>query len=198
MKYFYHTKVHRVLGDLQTPVSIYLKVRDIYPKSALLESSDFHGHENSLSFIALHPLAQFSVNRNQCTMDFPDRRQVIKDLTEAYRVEDALNEFIGCLQVEGEGSARCGLFGYTSFDAVRYFEPIPVRESHHPENDAPDICYIFYKYLIQFDHFRNELTLVELLEENEESQLPELENNIYNRNFASYNFLTSSLFCAII
>ena len=188
MKYFYHTKVHRVLGDLQTPVSIYLKVRDIYPKSALLESSDFHGHENSLSFIALHPLAQFSVNRNQCTLDFPDRRQVIKDLTEAYRVEDALNEFIGCLQVEGEGSAWCGLFGYTSFDAVRYFEPIPVRESHHPENDAPDICYIFYKYLIQFDHFRNELTLVELLEENEESHLPELENNIYNRNFASYNF----------
>ena len=188
MKHSYHTKVRRVLGDLQTPVSIYLKVRDIYPKSALLESSDFHGNENSLSFIALHPLAQFGVNRNQCTMDFPDGTQTIKDLGDNLRVEDALNEFIGCLQVDGEESARCGLFGYTSFDAVRYFEPIPVKESHHPENDAPDILYIFYKYLIVFDHFRNELTLVELLKEDEESRLHDLENTIYNRNFASYNF----------
>ena len=187
--YYYRTTVRRVLGDLQTPVGIYLKVRDNYPKSALLESSDFHGNENSLSFIALHPLAQFGVNNDEVTFEFPDGSRVVKPLDAvSYRVEDALNEFIRCFQVEGEDAGRCGLFGYTAFDAVRYFEPIPVKESHHAENDAPDILYILYKYLIIFDHFRNELTLVELLKEGETSHLNELETCIDNRNYASYNF----------
>ena len=57
MNYSFKTISKKVMGDLHTPVSIYLKVRDIYPESALLESSDFHGNENSLSFIALRPLS---------------------------------------------------------------------------------------------------------------------------------------------
>lgn len=56
MKTFnYTTHSKQVLGDMHTPVSIYLKVRDMYPQSALMESSDYHAGENSLSFIALCP-----------------------------------------------------------------------------------------------------------------------------------------------
>ena len=74
MKTFrYKTACKQVLGDLHTPVSIYLKVRDIYPQSALLESSDFHAGENSLSYIALCPLASFGVNGDVYTMLCPDR-----------------------------------------------------------------------------------------------------------------------------
>ncbi len=186
--YTYQTATRRVLGDLQTPVGIYLKVRDIYPESALLESSDFHGHENSLSFIALCPIASVGINRGECQMRFPDGQEEHIPLNTTFRVEHALDNFLSRFHVEGELSERCGLFGYTAFDAVRYFEPIPVPESHHEENDAPDLLYIMYKYLIIFDHFRNELTLVELLAPGESESLHEIETTINNRNYASYNF----------
>ena len=189
MKTFrYKTACKQVLGDLHTPVSIYLKVRDIYPQSALLESSDFHAGENSLSYIALCPLASFGVNGDVCTMSFPDRTVFREPVGESLSVTDALNAFLKKFRIEGEQAERCGLFGYTAFDAVKYFEKIPVIESHDAQNDAPDIMYILYKYLLVFNHFKNELTLVEMLGEGEESGLPELEAAIENRNYASYNF----------
>ena len=79
------------MGDLHTPVSIYLKVRDIYPESALLESSDFHGNENSLSFIALRPLASIGINNGECTATFPDETREVTPLTEDYNVPEAMN-----------------------------------------------------------------------------------------------------------
>lgn len=93
--------------------------------------------------------------------------------------------------MEGADKKVCGLFGYTAFDAVRYFENIPVMEVHHEENDAPDMLYILYKYILVFNHFKNELTLVEMLQEDEASRLEEIETLIENRNFASYNFQTA-------
>ena len=188
MDYTFRTISKKVMGDLHTPVSIYLKVRDIYPESALLESSDFHGNENSLSFIALRPLASIGINNGECTATFPDETREVTPLTEDYNVPEAMNAFLGRFKVEGADKKVCGLFGYTAFDAVRYFENIPVMEVHHEENDAPDMLYILYKYIIVFNHFKNELTLVEMLGEGEESGLPELEAAIENRNYASYNF----------
>lgn len=189
-KFSYHTVTKQVLGDLQTPVSIYLKVRDIYPESALLESSDFHGNENSLSFIALNPLASIGINYDQCTMTFPDHTTEVIPLQENFQVDQAINRFLSQFEVTGDGSERCGLFGYTAFDAVRYFENIPVMEAHHEENEAPDMLYILYKDIIVFNHFKNELTLIELTADGEESQLKQIETYINNRNFASYNFQT--------
>lgn len=175
---------------MHTPVSIYLKVRDLYPESALLESSDFHGNENSLSYIALAPLARIGINNGECTATFPDGSREITPLTDTYAVADALHAFLDRFQVEGADKKVCGLFGYTAFDAVRYFENIPVMEVHHQENDAPDMLYILYKYILVFDHFKNELTLVELLRDEETSRLHEIETLIGNRNYASYNFET--------
>jgi anthranilate synthase component 1 len=188
MMYHFTTATKRLLGDLHTPVSLYLKLRDAYSKSALLESSDFHGNENSLSFIALCPLAGIGINRAEATFARPDGVAEVKPLTDVYSATDALNEFIGSLHVEGAEHDRCGLFGYTAFDAVRYFENIPVMEAHHEESDAPDIFYLLYKFLLVFDHFKNELTIIELLREGEEDHLQEIETLIENRNFASYNF----------
>ena len=188
MSYHFKTISKRVLGDLHTPVSIYLKVRDIYPESALLESSDYHGNENSLSYIALGQLASIGINSGACTMTFPDNKQEVKPLTDTFRVEDAMNDFLQRFTIEGMDKKICGLFGYTAFDAVRYFESIPVMEAHHEENDAPDMLYILYKYILVFDHFKNELLLIELLAPGEEPHLQEIETLIENRNYASYNF----------
>ncbi len=186
--YRFHTISKQVLGDLHTPVSIYLKVRDVYPQSALLESSDYHAGENSLSYIALCPLASIGINSGTVTSKFPDNKRTEKELTERFTVGDALNEFLTTFAVTGDYSSVCGLFGYTSFNAVKYFENIPVIESHDDRNDAPDMLYILYKYTLVFNHFKNELTLVELLTEGEQDHLHEIESLIGNRNFASYNF----------
>ena len=111
--YHFKTISKQVLGDLHTPVSIYLKVRDIYPESALLESSDFHGNENSLSFIALCPLASIGINNGECTATFPDGNREVTPLSESYNVADAMNAFLGRYSIEGADKKVCGLFGYT-------------------------------------------------------------------------------------
>lgn len=191
MNYSFKTISKKVLGDLHTPVSIYLKVRDIYPESALLESSDFHGNENSLSYIALCPLASIGINNGECTAQYPDGVKEVTSLTEQYNVAEAMNAFLSRFNIEGADKKVCGLFGYTAFDAVRYFEHIPVMEAHHEENDAPDMLYILYKYLLVFNHFKNELILIELLRPGEPSNLQEMESLIENRNYASYNFQVS-------
>lgn len=189
MKTFkYTTNTKQLLGDLHTPVSIYLKVRDSYPQSALLESSDYHAGENSLSFIALCPLASIGINSGICTAKYPDNTRKEEAVTEQFTVGDAMSRFIGEFKVTGQYADVCGLFGYTTFNAVKYFENIPVIESHDKKNDAPDMLYILYKYILQFNHFKNELTLIELLAEGEESNMNEIVSMIENRNFASYNF----------
>ena len=191
MKTFhFHTISKQVLGDLHTPVSVYLKVRDVYPESALLESSDFHGNENSLSYIALCPLASIGINNGACTATYPDGSREITPLSDSFNVADAMNQFLQHYTIEGDQKKVCGLFGYTAFDAVRYFEHIPVMEVHHEENDVPDMLYILYKYLLVFNHFKNELTLIELLQDDESDHLREIATLIENRNFASYNFQT--------
>jgi anthranilate synthase component 1 len=184
--------VSKVLsGDLHTPVSLYLKLRDVYPMSALLECSDFHVNENSLSFIVLGPVAEVGVNSSEATMTFPDGKRTVRRLREGgegYTVSDALSEFLRQFEVSGPEWKRCGLWGYTAFDAVRYLEGIPVREVHHREADAPDVLYVLYRFMLVFDHFNDRLTLVELCGDGEADRLRELETLIENRNFASYGF----------
>ena len=105
--YTAHSK--QVLGDMHTPVSIYLKVRDMYPQSALMESSDYHAGENSLSFIALCPLASIGVNSGIVTASYPDNSRKEEPLTQSFTVEKAMNQFISQFQVTGENKNVCGL-----------------------------------------------------------------------------------------
>jgi anthranilate synthase component 1 len=186
-QYVFGTRTKKVLGDLHTPVSIYLKVRDIYPESVLLESADYHGNEDSLSYIALCPLARIGINRGESRAVFPDGTEVHTPLA-VLNCPSAIESFLSRFNVKGDGKEVCGLFGYTAFDCVRYLENIPVTEVHHEENDAPDMLYILYRYILVFDHFKNELTLTELLAGGETSHLQEIETLIDNRNYASYNF----------
>lgn len=192
MKTFnYKTNSKTLLGDLNTPVSIYLKVRDLFSQSVLMESSDYHAGENSLSFIALCPLASISVNGGIISMTLPNGDIEKRTVCKEYPIEHAINNFINSFCVKGDYSNYCGLYGYTTFNSVKYFENIPIKESHLQSNDAPDIYYILYKYIIVFNHFKNELTLIEMLKDEEESSIDILESAINNRNYASYNFDTT-------
>ena len=190
MKLKFKTNSKKIIGDLHTPVSIYLKVRDAYPQSALLESSDFHANENSVSYIALKPIARVEVNRGICTFLSPGDREEERPLSDDFTISDALNGFVDQFEVTGDDKEQCGLFGYTTFNCVKYTENISIRESKEARNDAPDMLYILYKYLLVFNHFTDEITLIELLEEDEVSNLFKVESLINQRNFATYNFFT--------
>lgn len=187
-QYDYQTVSRTILGDLHTPVSTYLKVRDIFPQSALMESSDYHGSENNRSFIALCPVASVSIDHGAAIFRLPDGTREERPVTEEYRVENALRDFLDRFHVEGEYSNYCGLYGYTSFNAVRYFENIAVKDSREATNDAPDMLYILYKYLIVFNDFKNEMLLLEMLAPDEKSELDKVHKAIRNRNYTAYNF----------
>ncbi len=187
-KYQYRTASKKVLGDMVTPVSAYMKVRDDYPQSALMESSDYHSGENSKSFIGLHPIGSISISHGKAVGEYPDGRQTEHDISENYSAADAINEFIHSFEISGEHAHYCGLYGYTSFNAVRYFEHINVKDETQEKNDAPDMMYILFKDVIVFDHFSNELIIIELLSEGEEDDLDVLEHDILNRTAHGYDF----------
>ena len=113
--YQYITKSKRIIGDLCTPVSVYLKVRDAYPQSALMESSDYHGGENAKSFIALHPIASVSISHGIGRAQYPDGSVSEHPITETYGSAQVINDFLQAFHVEGDQREYCGLFGYTSF-----------------------------------------------------------------------------------
>ena len=186
--YKYKTIHKTLLGDIHTPVSTYLKVRDKFPQSVLMESSDYHGVENNRSFIGLNPVANIRIGHGVVIMQFPDGTGEEKDITDVYRVEDAFNDFISRFQVDGEYAHYCGLYGYTTFNAVSYFENIPIKDSRITKNDAPDIFYILYKYLVVFNDFKSEMVLVEMCSPDEPSHIQEIEKIINNRNFTEYEF----------
>jgi anthranilate synthase component 1 len=186
--YKYHTASKTILGDLNTPVSTYLKVRDAYPQSVLMESSDYHGGENSKSFIGLHPIAQISIEHGTGKIKFPDGTQTEHKIYENYGSAQVINEFLDAFEITGDNSNYCGLYGYTSFNAVRYFENINVKDETLEKNDAPDLLYILYKDVIVFDHFNNQLTIIELLADGEEDDLDILERDITQRPYQAYGF----------
>ena len=190
----YTTQTRTILADLYTPVGVYMRLRDIYPQSALMESSDYHGTENSRSFIGVHPIASIAVGHGVVTATYPDGRVEEKELPAfgegkgekcKLAISKAFNDFIQAFHVEGEGSECCGLYGFTTFNAVRYFENIPVLDTTMEKNDAPDIYYIMYKNIIVFDHFNNIMQLITL---GEEAELDALMKAINKANVKPYDF----------
>ena len=159
-----------------------------------MESSDYHGTENSRSFIGVHPIASIAVGHGVVTATYPDGRVEEKELPAfgegkgekcKLAISKAFNDFIQAFHVEGEGSECCGLYGFTTFNAVRYFENIPVLDTTMEKNDAPDIYYIMYKNIIVFDHFNNTMQLITL---GEEAELDALMKAINKANVKPYDF----------
>jgi len=187
-KYTYHTASKSILGDLLTPVSAYLKVRDAYPQSALMESSDYHGGENAKSFIGVHPIASISIEHGIGKALYPDGHTTETPITKEYDSAKAINEFLSSFDISGEGAEYAGIYGYTSFNAVRYFEGINVKDETQAKNDAPDLLYILYKDIIVFDHFCNKVTIIELLSESEDDDLDQLERDMQHRPYQAYEF----------
>ena len=199
-RFNYTTKTRKILADLYTPVGVYMRLRDIYPQSALMESSDYHGSENSRSFIGVHPMASIAVGHGIVTVTYPDGKVEKQELPAfgegkgeecKLAISKAINDFVKTFHVEGEGKDFCGLYGFTTFNAVRYFENIPVKDTTMEKNDAPDIYYIMYKDIIVFDHYNNTMELIALSDAEGsagEAELDALLKAINKANVKPYDF----------
>ena len=181
----YTTTSKTILADLYTPVGVYMRLRDLYPQSALMESSDYHDSNNSRSFIGIDPMASVAIGHGMATVTYPDGSTFQHEVNKEYRSDKAIHQLIDHIQVSGDDAKICGLFGYTSFNAVRYFEDIPVKDETQAKNDAPDLLYILYKVVIVFDHFNNTLKIVSL---EGETKLNEVMKAMNKANVKAYDF----------
>ncbi len=158
----YQTKSRTILADLHTPVGVYMRLRDRYPQSVLMESSDYHESNNSRSFIGINPMASVAIGHGKATISFPDGSSIHNVVDGNYTADKAIHDLIDHIETSGDDAALYGLFGYTSFNAVRYFENIDVKDEEQEKNDAPDMYYILYRDIIVFDHHNNLLKVVTL------------------------------------
>ena len=181
----YTTTSKTILADLYTPVGVYMRLRDLYPQSALMESSDYHDANNSRSFIGINPIASVAIGHGKATITFPDGQTEHHDITKDYQADQAIHTLIDSIKVKGEHANFCGLYGYTSFNTVRYFENIDVKDETQEKNDAPDLLYILYKVVIVFDHFNSQLTMITL---GEAQELDEIMRQMNKSNIQAYGF----------
>lgn len=189
-KFIVKTKALRLLADTITPVSIYLKIRDIYPNSLLLESSDYHGNENSFSYICLKPLATFEADNGIVTETYPDGSKISNALSARQVFNSRFNAFLESFEQSdtSEGIPVNGLFGYTTYDAVSYFEKIGLNSFQAEERKIPDVRYSFYNYIIAINHFQNILYIIENTVDEKEGEMEKIKTLLYSRNIAIYAF----------
>ena len=177
-------------ADLETPVGIYLKIRDLYPQSALLESSDYHTSQNSVSYIGVDPIGSFTIEDNRITITYPDGFRETKEIGPETEVTEILKEYIASLSIEGAHSSGVnGLLGYTAYDCVRYFEKsVRIRPKEERFNGIPEMKYILFRYMIKVNHYKNIMTLYEHLLPGQKSGIGEILSVIHNNNIAHYPF----------
>ena len=188
MTYQFKTYHKKILADTVTPVSVYLKIRDRFPNSILLESSDYHANNNSFSYICCNPIASIKVENEVITKQFPDGVTEEIQITPQTNVVDIIDSFSKAFKADDNDYKfiNNGLFGYMAYDAVRYFEDVKLSVKDD-SIQIPDIYYAVYQNIIAINHFKNEAYLFAHCYETE-NNIPELEQLLNIRNFATYNF----------
>jgi anthranilate synthase component I len=190
-KYPLKTSYRKILADTTTPVSIYLKLRDKYPNSILLESSDYHGNEDIYSYICCQPIAGMKVQDGMLELSFPDGSQTHKKVSRELNMTDEIGAFSNSFEAEKLNFPFItgGIFGYCAYDAVRYFEEIEIETFPTEYRKIPDIQYHVYRYIIVFNHFNNEVFIIEnTYEASKGSEIDKIEGYIRKRDFATYKF----------
>ncbi|MXV14125.1 anthranilate synthase component I family protein [Hufsiella ginkgonis] len=185
------TNYKKLLADTTTPVSIYLRLRDIFPNSLLLESSDYHSRENSMSYVCCDPIAGITLTGETFSEYYPDGR------TESYsarglNLHERVSVFRNSFKQEEAQPFKFisdGLFGYFTFETIEYFEDIKLKPQAENGRDIPLLQYHIYRYVIAIDHFKNELYIFEHGTGNSAGEgLERISYLIKNKDFPEYRF----------
>ena len=186
--YKFKTTFKKILADTITPVSVYLKIRDKFANSLLLESSDYHANDNSFSYICCNPIASIKIVNETIFKTFPDGTLNAIAIDKNSNIPKIIEEFASQFQSVNNDFKfiNNGLFGYISYDAVRYFENIEINKK---DNDLqiPDIYYAVYQNIIAINHFKNE-AFIFCHSITENNNIETIENLLQNKSFASYSF----------
>ena len=183
-----HTHYKQILVDTITPVSIYLKIRDKFPNSILLESSDYHTADNSFSYICCNPIASIKIENNSIVSSFPNGTSEKIAISTAVNVPKVIEDFASKFKPENNNFKfiNNGLFGYISYDAVQYFEKVSIQK-RTDDLAIPDLFYAVYQNIIAINHFKNEAYIFCHSIDNT-NNIKEIEQLLQTKTFASYRF----------
>lgn len=184
------THYKKILADTITPVSIYLKIRDKFPNSILLESSDYHANDNSFSYICCNPIASIEVKNGSIIQQYPDG-STVQEVVNKGAVVDEIHKFTQRFKVDNTVDFKFinnGIFGYTAYDAVKYFEDIDISQKED-SIDIPEIYYAVYQNIIAINHFKNEAYIFAHCFDTK-SNIDDILQLIQTRQYASYDFKT--------
>lgn len=187
--YIINTTHKKRLADTTTPVSIYLRLRDVFPNTILLESSDYHSRSNSVSYVCAEPVAGIILQDGSLSTYFPDgHKEKQTDFVLAAEI-DAFKAKFEPGVVEDTRYISSGLFGYFTWNAVQHFEDIKFNASTPKDQEIPVMQYHIYRYIIAIDHFKNEITLFKnTFNGDDNDDLEKIEYIIQNKNFPEYSF----------
>ncbi|MEX0636938.1 MAG: anthranilate synthase component I family protein, partial [Ferruginibacter sp.] len=194
----FSTGYQQILADVYTPVGIYLRLRDRFRDTILLESTDFHASENSYSIIAVNAIAGIEIrNKEQGEYKLPGRNTEKVDLNSTTSLLQQMQYFMNCFEVDGTVPSPVniaqGIFGYSSYDAVQLFENIKFDEKKlaPQELSIPLMRYRLYQYVIIFNHFKDQLFICENKFDGIESKLADLMSIIRSKDVPVFPFCIS-------
>jgi anthranilate synthase component 1 len=187
--YIINTTYRKRLADTTTPVSIYLRLRDVFPNTILLESSDYHSRSNSVSYVCAEPVAGIVLQDGLLSSYFPDgKKKEKKDFVLTEEIDFFKAQFKPDV-VDDTRYISSGLFGYFTWNAVQQFEDIKFSAASPKDEEIPTMQYHIYRYIIAIDHFKNEITLFKnTFNGDDDEDLEKIEYIIQNKNFPEYNF----------
>ncbi len=191
--YNLHTHYKKILTDTITPVSVYYKVRDKFPNSILLESGDYHRNHKNFSYICFNPIASIKAENEVIFQNFPDGSSTEIVITELTNVVEEIQQFTKRFSSNSEENFKFinnAIFGYTAYDAVRYFEDITISKKEDSV-EIPDLYYAVYQNIIAINHFKNEAYIFAHCPDGIESNVDAVDKLINVQNFASFNFNTN-------
>jgi anthranilate synthase component 1 len=186
--YLLNTHYKQILADTITPVSVYLKIRDKFPNSLLLESSDYHGNDNSFSYICCQPIASIKIENEIITKQYPDGTAETIHIDASTNIPAIIQSFSNQFQSQKNDFKfiNNGLFGYIAYDAVRYFEKVTIAKKEN-STTIPDVYYAVYQNIIAINHFKNEAYIFSHSLDGK-NNIAEIEQLLQSRNIATYKF----------
>jgi anthranilate synthase component 1 len=191
-----NTSHQMILADTMTPVGIYMRLRDKYPGSILLESNEYGQRSNSYSFICCNPVSTFEIDYSSISITTPDGNLEEQEFSTDYDLAKGLEKFKNRFD---PGTADFpfptnGLFGYLSYDAVQLFENIEFDQTKVVDSESiPLVHYQVFQNVLVFDHYHNQLYIFDHVYEDGTSKMENLINIIQHRDIAKYDFSTDGV-----
>jgi anthranilate synthase component 1 len=193
MSIIINTTYKKILADTFTPVGVYLKLRDVFRDAVLLESTDYRAAENSYSFIALNAIAGIEIGKTTAEYKLPLQETVVLE-SEPNKALTLLQQFMQnfvCTNTCNITAFAQGLYGYTTYDAVQFFDSVTITAKNtHPNflQELPLLRYRLYQYVLAFNHFKNEMYFIENHIKGVESNAAKIFNEIYRNDVPQFSF----------